>query len=79
MIVRELGAYLAKHQRVSRQELARHFHCSEDAIDAMMQVWVRKGRVRFISSQSCAGGCCDQRSPACYEWLPEGEIAVSPR
>ena len=41
MILRELGDYLAAQQKVSRRELARHFHTSEDAVEAMLGVWMR--------------------------------------
>lgn len=43
MILRELGDYLAAQQKVSRRDLARHFHTSEDAVEAMLGVWMRKG------------------------------------
>ncbi|CAM3941137.1 FeoC like transcriptional regulator [Vibrio aerogenes CECT 7868] len=43
MILHELKDYLEKHGTVSRKELARHFHLSEDGIDAMLSVWMKKG------------------------------------
>ena len=36
MILRELGDYLAVQRKVSRRDLARHFHTSEDAVEAML-------------------------------------------
>ena len=58
MILRELGDYLAAQQRVSRRELARHFHTSEDAVEAMLGVWMRKGRVTKRETRVCGGSCC---------------------
>ena len=58
MILRELGEYLAAQQKASRRELARHFHTSEDAVEAMLGVWMRKGRVRKVEQGGCSGGCC---------------------
>jgi putative ferrous iron transport protein C len=52
MILRELKRYLESHGTVTQRELARHFHMSEDGIDAMLDVWMRKGVVsRLIDTQ----------------------------
>lgn len=74
MILRELADSLQRQQRVTGRELARQFQTSEDAIDAMMGVWMRKGRVRKVSAGGCSGSCCGQRSETHYEWQPEGLI-----
>ena len=58
MILRELGDYLALHKKVSRRALARHFHTSEDAVEAMLGVWMRKGRVAKRETRLCGGSCC---------------------
>ncbi|ALP42031.1 FeoC-like transcriptional regulator [Aeromonas schubertii] len=76
MILRELGDYLARQGRVSRRDLARHFATSEDAVEAMLGVWMRKGRVRKCATGGCSGSCCGQKSEVLFEWLPDGEIGV---
>ncbi|WP_024871024.1 FeoC-like transcriptional regulator [Tolumonas lignilytica] len=74
MILREIAACLQQKQRMTGRELARQFHTSEDAMDAMIGVWMRKGRVRKITAAGCKGSCCGQRSEIFYEWQPEGLI-----
>ena len=45
MILTELKQYIASKTCVSRKELAREFGLSEDGVDAMMSVWVKKGSI----------------------------------
>ena len=79
MILRELGDYLAAQQKVSRRDLARHFATDEEAMDAMLGVWMRKGRIRKVSQSGCSGRCCGAREETQYEWLPEGQIGLVQR
>ena len=74
MIVRDVGNLLAERGRMSLRDLARHFDTAEEAMDAMLGVWMRKGRVRKVSAGGCSGSCCGQRSEMYYEWQPEGLI-----
>ena len=76
MILRELGEYLAAQQKVSRRELARHFHTSEDAVEAMLGVWMRKGRVAKRETQVCGGSCCGKRQEVMFEWCEPGQIGL---
>ncbi|OLQ85952.1 iron transporter FeoC [Vibrio ponticus] len=43
MILAELKQYIDAQGSASRQELAKQFALSEDGIDAMLSVWVKKG------------------------------------
>ncbi|MCH7373083.1 MULTISPECIES: FeoC-like transcriptional regulator [Aeromonas] len=79
MILRELGDYLAVQQRVSRRELARHFHTSEDAVEAMLGVWMRKGRVAKRETQVCGGSCCGKSQEVMFEWCEPGQIGLIQR
>ncbi|PJC87631.1 iron transporter FeoC [Vibrio sp. HA2012] len=45
MIISELKEYIQQHQGVSRDELARHFALSEDGVEAMLGIWIRKGKL----------------------------------
>ncbi|OBT08575.1 hypothetical protein A9264_04900 [Vibrio sp. UCD-FRSSP16_10] len=45
MILQELKAYLEQHGTSERAVLANHFGLSEDGVDAMLQVWINKGKV----------------------------------
>ncbi|MFR9719641.1 FeoC-like transcriptional regulator [Aeromonas diversa] len=76
MILRDLGHYLAAQGRASRRDLARHFATSEDAVEAMLGIWMRKGRVRKCTTGGCSGSCCGKQSEVLFEWLPEGQIGV---
>ena len=76
MIVRDVGTLLAERGRMSLRDLARHFAADEEAMDAMLGVWMRKGRVRKVEQGGCSGGCCGARAEAFYEWLPDGQIGV---
>ena len=58
MILRDIADCLQQQQRMTGRELARQFQTSEDAIDAMIGVWMRKGRVRKVSAGGCSGSCC---------------------
>ncbi len=45
MILNELKSYIFEKQSASRKELAQKFALSEDGVDAMLEVWVKKGRL----------------------------------
>lgn len=45
MILQELKQYITDNGRVSRKQLSLHFGMSEDGVDAMLAVWVRKGTI----------------------------------
>ncbi|MDW6093461.1 FeoC-like transcriptional regulator [Vibrio rhizosphaerae] len=51
MILNELKSYLEQHGTTSGSILARHFRMSEDGVDAMLGIWVRKGVIsRFVDT-----------------------------
>jgi hypothetical protein len=79
MILRDVGQFLAKQGRMSLRDLARHFDSDEDAMDAMLGVWMRKGRIRKLALAGCSGSCCTQRQEVLYEWLPENQIGLITR
>jgi putative ferrous iron transport protein C len=45
MILQQLKSYIEENGSVSRTQLAKHFHMSEDGVDAMLSVWLNKGVV----------------------------------
>ncbi|GAB7220650.1 FeoC-like transcriptional regulator [Vibrio comitans] len=45
MILQQLKSYLEQHGTTERAVLANHFGLTEDGVDAMLQVWVNKGKV----------------------------------
>ena len=55
MILQDLRDLLQKHGRMTRKDLARQLNSSEDGVDAMLQVWMRKGRVSKDEQKMCGG------------------------
>ena len=45
MILKELHQYICEHGVAARKELATKFGMSEDGVDAMLNVWIKKGKV----------------------------------
>ncbi|KGK13696.1 FeoC-like transcriptional regulator [Vibrio navarrensis] len=45
MILDELYQYIAAQGMVSRRDLAKHFGMSDDGVDAMLNVWIKKGKI----------------------------------
>ncbi|WP_372378125.1 FeoC-like transcriptional regulator [Vibrio natriegens] len=45
MILKQLYNYIADNGAVSQLELAKQFGMSEDGADAMLSVWIKKGRI----------------------------------
>lgn len=45
MILKQLYQYIEDHGVVSQSELATQFGMSEDGADAMLNVWINKGRI----------------------------------
>ncbi|CAH8202467.1 FeoC-like transcriptional regulator [Vibrio sp. SA48] len=43
MILTELKGYIEENGIVSRADLAKKFSMSEDGVDAMLNVWIKKG------------------------------------
>lgn len=52
MILQELRDYIAKQGTVSRKELAQKYALSEDGVDAMLEIWLKKGVIsRFVDTR----------------------------
>lgn len=45
MILSELKQYIDTNGSASQRELAKRFALSEDGVDAMLSVWIKKGMV----------------------------------
>lgn len=59
MIVSDLKAYIEEHGTTSRSTLAKHFALSEDGVEAMLEVWVKKGKITKITSTDKSGETTD--------------------
>ncbi|MGL5948568.1 MAG: FeoC-like transcriptional regulator [Aeromonas sp.] len=60
MIVRELADYVQLHGRASLCQLAQQFATTPSAIEAMLQPWLRNGRIVRHDATLCRQGCCTQ-------------------
>ncbi|MGC8712395.1 MAG: FeoC-like transcriptional regulator [Leptodesmis sp.] len=73
MILQQLQIYLRTHHQASLEELAHQFKTDADALRDMLNLLIRKGRVRKLASKQC-GGChsCAPDSLELYEWVNSG-------
>jgi len=79
MILTEISDYLEQRGELALCELARHFRTSEDAMQGMLAIWQRRGRVELTERQ-CGGGCsCPSSREIRVRWLAVERIAVSQR
>ncbi|MGF1639782.1 MAG: FeoC-like transcriptional regulator [Rhodospirillales bacterium] len=76
----ELKSHLARCQRASLTELARRFSTDPDALRPMLELWVRKGRVRRTAGAGCRGCVsCAAADIEFYEWVePPPEAKPQP-
>ncbi len=58
MILSDIKRYLRERRQVTLADLAVHFDSDPDAMRAMLDQWIRKGRVsRTDLRAGCAKGC----------------------
>ena len=73
MILSQLSDYLKLHGRVSLHDMQHYLDTTPEALEGMLAVLERKGRVRRLpSGTSCGGGTCWKCDPASivvYEWV----------
>ena len=63
--------YLQQRRIVPLQDMARHFRVDVNTVRPLLDVWVRKGRVRHLAGARppCNGCCqCDPATIEIYEW-----------
>jgi len=72
MILSDLRDYLKQQQRVTLHDLMIHFRMDADALRGMLEVWIRKGKVKKNAPDSavCGSSCCkcDPALTELYEW-----------
>lgn len=73
MIISELKSYIQRHHGVARDELARHFALSEDGVDAMLEIWIRKGKLsKMIDLDNNK-----KVKKVKYRWIEPGGISLT--
>ncbi|WP_084224442.1 FeoC-like transcriptional regulator [Stenoxybacter acetivorans] len=82
MILAQLSHYLHQSRRASLQDMAAALNASPDAVEAMLQVLVRKGRVVALPQGSSCGKsdccACDSTALQIYEWTGADSMADKP-
>lgn len=71
MILRELDDYLQRHRRATLGDIALHFDLPAEAVRGMLDLWIRKGRIRQLdAAATCNTSCpvsCDDTAMTIYE------------
>lgn len=71
MILDTLKCYVIAHPYCTQRELANAFSLSEDGIDAMLSVWVKKGKVKIKQTK------VNDKQERRYLWIENEEIALT--
>ena len=80
MILSQVRDYLRQRSQATLSDIALHFNTDADAVRGMMEVWIRKGKVRKHSATDSCGTSCTSCEPAAteiYEWVESNKIRVS--
>ena len=68
MILSDIKRYLRQHRQATLADLVARFDSDPDAMRAMLDLWVRKGRVSRTDLRSdCTKGCCSCQCGAAME------------
>ena len=68
----QIKKYLANRKRAPLRDIAIHFRMDAGAIEPMLEIWLRKGKVKKISCEfACRCSCCDcdRTASEIYEWI----------
>ena len=78
MILADIKTYLRQRGQASLADLALHFDSEPEALRGMLEVWIRKGRVRKRQSGGGCGGCteCGAGAGETYQWCGGGAVPV---
>ena len=77
MILHQLKQYITDNGRVSRKQLSLHFGMSEDGVDAMLAVWVRKGTIGKELVGCDSTQCCQTAKDVWYRCLAANELSIT--
>ena len=68
----DIKQYLKDRRLATLQDLAVHFRTDAHTLTPMLDLWVRKGKMkRHAGSLGCRKGCCrcDPAAIVTYEWM----------
>lgn len=75
MILTRLKEHLVVNGKTSRTELAKTFGLSEDGVDAMLGLWITKGKVSKTVHERAQTAGLDNH--IYYRWNEEQELAIT--
>ena len=81
MILSDLKRYLQTRGQASLADLALHFRADPEPVHAMLEVWMRKGKVaRHAAAASCGATCahCNPAATEVYAWIGDDAEALPP-
>jgi len=64
--------YLVGRRLATLKDIALHFRMEADAVSPMLELWIRKGKVKRHNDRAgCRKGCgmCDSAALTTYEWV----------
>lgn len=71
MILSNIRDYLKQRGQCTLSDIALHFDTDADAVRGMLEVWIRKGKVKKHSATASCGTSCQSCDPAAtevYSW-----------
>ncbi|MCK4674430.1 MAG: FeoC-like transcriptional regulator [Gammaproteobacteria bacterium] len=71
MILADIRNYLKQRGQCTLSDIALHFDTSADAVRGMLDIWIRKGKVKKrLATDSCGTSCqsCDPATTEVYLW-----------
>jgi hypothetical protein len=66
----EIRDFMQRERLASRQQLAREFQIDEQALQAMLDIWLKKGVITICDSSSKASNSCGSACSRCQNDLP---------
>ena len=82
MILSDIRNYLQQRGQASLSDIAMHFDTPPEAVKGMLEIWIRKGRVRrHLAHPSCGSSCsqCAPTSTEIYQWMGSGSYQPGER
>lgn len=67
----QIRDYIEREQVVSSQQLAREFHLDEQALQPMLEIWLKRGVIHQCQEKTtCQSSCirCDTKSNRYYQF-----------
>ncbi len=77
MILSDIRNYLQLNGEATLADIALHFETDADAVRGMLDVWIRKGKIRKQMATASCGSTCNQCDPAATEVYVWGETEVT--